>query len=437
MSDFYLVYQPKVKDGKIIALEALSRPNDKSQHIEEYLADITDTVEFDLTVIKKCLVDVANYGVEIPVAVNIYPTSMLDPDFISSTIKLIKDKNIIIELMEHQQVDFTDCFMNNRALFKENGIAISIDDFGKDFARADLALMLDAEEIKIDRSLIDGIESNYSKYNHLAFVHAKLSALVTKNIIFEGVETKRQCELIQLITESPIIQGYYFYKPMFLADIVKLDTFANQFKKAEQIVNGPKVNDLAYNLFNFLAKDDSRSIVSEETNEFIKANDRLGLVYNADKNETLKNLRKIYFNQSSIINNGVMSLFDSTERLMVIRNQEGTVIYDNAAHRSVVGGSIIGIDAKKVAEENESYKVCLVKDQKLRNNEKIMFSKNSEIFDGKEYDTLREKMFFNNNHFVITTVREANSGLLDVQNDELNDVNYLNTIAAIDDVKKL
>ncbi|WP_114765532.1 GGDEF domain-containing protein [Vibrio rhodolitus] len=419
MSDFYLLYQPKMNDNVIVGLEALLRPVNVMQSIPDYLTGVTDTVALDLMVMKLCLQDVEQYDIKIPVSINIHPTSLLNDDFVTSAIKQLKDRHIILELVEHQDVDLNGTFLNSVSLLKQNNIQISIDDFGKDFARTDLALTIGADEVKFDRSLVHDIEVNYSKFRHLSFLYSKITTLCTRKVVFEGVENVRQKELIELFAESPVIQGFYFFRPMLLEEIVKLDGFVNHAPET-YLEDSQRVGlDLDYKLYNFLVENGTCSLTDEAVNRFIEQNDVLGLVHNQDIKVTLKNLRDIYFNSSTIIGNGVMSLIDSTEKLVIIRNEHGVVTYDNAAHRELVGTSIVGIDPQDIISENESYRLCLEKDKYILIDDDLMFHKDKEFFDGVEYDTIREKMIYNDKKFIITTVCPSNVGLMDVSKDEL------------------
>ncbi|GAK82677.1 diguanylate cyclase [Vibrio ponticus] len=419
MSDFYLLYQPKMNDNVIVGLEALLRPVNVMQSIPDYLTGVTDTVALDLMVMKLCLQDVEQYDIKIPVSINIHPTSLLNDDFVTSAIKQLKDRHIILELVEHQDVDLNSTFLNSVSLLKQNNIQISIDDFGKDFARTDLALTIGADEVKFDRSLVHDIEVNYSKFRHLSFLYSKITTLCTRKVVFEGVENVRQKELIELFAESPVIQGFYFFRPMLLEEIVKLDGFVNHAPET-YFEDSQRVGlDLDYKLYNFLVENGTCSLTDEAVNRFIEQNDVLGLVHNQDIKVTLKNLRDIYFNSSTIIGNGVMSLIDSTEKLVIIRNEHGVVTYDNAAHRELVGTSIVGIDPQDIISENESYRLCLEKDKYILIDDDLMFHKDKEFFDGVEYDTIREKMIYNDKKFIITTVCPSNVGLMDVSKDEL------------------
>lgn len=419
MSDFNLLYQPKLKDGVIVGLEALLRPVDVEKTLPEFFAEVKDNMALDLAVMKRCLEDIAKFDIQIPVSINVYPTSVLNDYFVFSAIKQLKGKNVSLELVEHQGVELNDEFLSHVALLKDNGIKLSIDDFGKDFARADLALTIGADEVKFDRSLVHDIEKNYSKFKHLSFLYSKIKTLCTHKVVFEGVENKRQKELIELFAEKPTIQGFYFYPAMPLEEIVELDCFSNLEQDAPVEALLRMSLDLDYKLYNFLIENNIEDVQSEEVNRFIEDHDILGVVHNEDVKTTLSNLRDIYFNNTSIIANGVVSMLDSAEKLVIMRNEQGVVIFDNAAHRELVGTSIVGVKPQEIIHENESYRLCLEKDKNLLQDEHLMFHKDKEFFEGIEYDTIREKMVYNGKKFIIATVCPSNTGLMDVTKDEL------------------
>ncbi|MEF1307299.1 GGDEF domain-containing protein, partial [Vibrio owensii] len=112
-------------------------------------------------------------------------------------------------------------------------------------------------------------------------------------------------------------------------------------------------------------------------------------------------------------------MLDSAEKLVIMRNEQGVVIFDNAAHRELVGTSIVGVKPQEIIHENESYRLCLEKDKNLLQDEHLMFHKDKEFFEGIEYDTIREKMVYNGKKFIIATVCPSNTGLMDVTKDEL------------------
>ncbi|WP_162063872.1 EAL domain-containing protein [Vibrio taketomensis] len=229
-TDFRLVYQPKLHHEAIIGVEALLRPMDESITTLDYISSVQDKFKLDISVIDKVIKDVNHYNLKVPVSVNVHPSSMCKAEFIS---KVLECKDLIIELIEYEDLLFCECFYENVAILRKSGVMISLDDFGVDFATMDNALLLHPDQIKFDISLIKGIEKSYIKYRYLCFLYSKVVSLCTNGIIFEGVENIEQKHLIELFCEKPIFQGFYYYKPMKMSELIKLNLF-----------DGPRVETL-------------------------------------------------------------------------------------------------------------------------------------------------------------------------------------------------
>ncbi len=100
------------------------------------------------------------------------------------------------------------------------GVQVSLDDFGTGFSSLSLLHRLPVDIIKIDRSFIKDI-SESSESLKIAESVIYLAKSLDKKIIVEGVETKKQAEFSSA-HKCDAIQGFYFYKPMPLVDILPL-----------------------------------------------------------------------------------------------------------------------------------------------------------------------------------------------------------------------
>lgn len=100
------------------------------------------------------------------------------------------------------------------------GVKVSLDDFGTGFSSLSLLHRLPVDIIKIDRSFIKDI-SESSESLKIAESVIYLAKSLNKRIIVEGVETKEQAEFSSAHA-CDAIQGFYFYKPMPLSDILPL-----------------------------------------------------------------------------------------------------------------------------------------------------------------------------------------------------------------------
>lgn len=95
---------------------------------------------------------------------------------------------------------------------REDGFAVSIDDFGVKNANLSLFTTMDFNTLKTDKSLVDDIEFNPKSWAVLSAVSYICKSTGTK-LIVEGVETQNQLELLHGIGCDGI-QGYLFSEPI-------------------------------------------------------------------------------------------------------------------------------------------------------------------------------------------------------------------------------
>jgi EAL domain-containing protein (putative c-di-GMP-specific phosphodiesterase class I) len=94
------------------------------------------------------------------------------------------------------------------------GISVSIDDFGTGYSSLGYIKTLPIDHIKIDRSFVSDISTNFQDQAIVEAIIAMSQKLGIKNIA-EGVETSEQLEFLQQ-QGCEEIQGYYFHKPLSL-----------------------------------------------------------------------------------------------------------------------------------------------------------------------------------------------------------------------------
>lgn len=102
---------------------------------------------------------------------------------------------------------------------KELGLKFSIDDFGTGFTSLSNLKNLPVDELKIDRSFIDKIETE----NNSQIIVKSVIDLANNfgiNSIAEGVENENQLEFLKNYNCDEA-QGYYFAKPMGIDDLRK------------------------------------------------------------------------------------------------------------------------------------------------------------------------------------------------------------------------
>lgn len=118
--------------------------------------------------------------------------------------------NIVLEIKENEinDVNKLNAFCNH---YRSLGFTIALDDFGVGQQSFDRLAIVRPDIIKIDRSLISGIENNYI---HQEIVQAicKMSSGIGALTLAEGVETLEEAVYSKHLGIT-LVQGFWFAKP--------------------------------------------------------------------------------------------------------------------------------------------------------------------------------------------------------------------------------
>ncbi len=225
--EFELFYQPKVNmaTGDVVGAEALIRWRHPEQGIllpSHFIPTISThplSVDMGEWVIETALQQIAewqNSGLEIPVSVNISPLQLQDPEF-SHRLKSILEQNpevspstLRLEVIETHALENLSEALNAITESKAMGVSFALDDFGTGYSSLSYLKQLPVEELKIDRSFVQGMLLDPED---LAILEATLGLANTfqHHIIAEGVETEEQgLRLLQLGCEEA--QGFFISK---------------------------------------------------------------------------------------------------------------------------------------------------------------------------------------------------------------------------------
>lgn len=151
------------------------------------------------------------------VAINVSARQILQPDFCSKIQTVFQERNIpftsiTIEVTEHALVSSLQLVQSKMNELSELGFEFSIDDFGTGYSSLNYIMHLPIDEIKIDRTFIQGI-GNEDK--SLAIVNAILgmSKGLGLRVVAEGVEEEQQIKYLKSY-QCGVYQGYYYSKPL-------------------------------------------------------------------------------------------------------------------------------------------------------------------------------------------------------------------------------
>lgn len=235
--ELYLVFQPKVngKTNEITGVETLLRwqhptygplsPGVFIPILEQSgsMINVTDwIIERTCQQISDWRRNKQWYG---QVAINIpgeYVTSSRLLKVLKSTLMNygLESKVLELEITETSFVKQIDQAMIAVSIFRQEGFSVALDDFGTGVSSLSYLKQMPISTLKIDKSFVDGVPGSEKDSSIIQAIIA-LGNSLNLLIVFEGVETKEQADFLTSTCESPIIQGYYYAKPMIASELIE------------------------------------------------------------------------------------------------------------------------------------------------------------------------------------------------------------------------
>ncbi|HAT4314019.1 TPA: EAL domain-containing protein [Clostridium perfringens] len=229
----YLVYQPKVDLNtlEIVGLEALIRFFDpisqkilNTEDIINLITDINDMIEltnyvFDSVISDIKMLDKLNCNINI--SINMSSKEICNKNFVVwIDKKLRKYKEYIdrieIEITEKYEVKDETVMKNRINLLRDLGFFLSIDDLGSGFNQIEMIKKYDVDLIKVDKSLVNKFDDRNKELKYIVSTSKKKDI----KLLIEGIECEKDLKKF-LDLGFEIGQGYYFYKPMKLNDVLE------------------------------------------------------------------------------------------------------------------------------------------------------------------------------------------------------------------------
>lgn len=144
--------------------------------------------------------------------VNLHPSDLLDPDLYSRNAPLTKiASNVVLEITERAALDDITEMKHRVAELRQRGFRLAVDDLGAGYAGLTSFATFEPEVVKLDMSLIRGIESSAVK-RHVVESMTRLCRELDMKVVAEGIET--MAELATIIDIGcDFLQGYLLGRP--------------------------------------------------------------------------------------------------------------------------------------------------------------------------------------------------------------------------------
>lgn len=234
--DLWVALQPKldIRSGKTFGAEALIRWDhpirgvihpDSFIPLVEQRGRMKDLTLYTVDIVLEALADWQSNGIDIGIAVNVSATLLDDQSFLAAVSEriaqsAIKPAGLTIEITESATMEDPDTAIAGMETLRAMGVRLSIDDYGTGQSTLTYLKRMPANEIKIDKSFVQGIEASTSDRT-LVRSTIELAHELGFKVVAEGIEDARCLEILAEFG-CDIAQGYFLGKPMTLSSFEAL-----------------------------------------------------------------------------------------------------------------------------------------------------------------------------------------------------------------------
>lgn len=221
-----MVYHPIVDmgEGTAVGYEALSRFADgmAPDRWFEDAARVGLGVEAELAAARGALgaLDALPDGCYL--SVNASPDTLRDPR-LAEMISRSSPPRVVVELTEHAQLDDYDRYRRLIEELREMGAQLAVDDAGAGYASFRRVVDLHPDLIKIDRSLVQGVQLEPARRS-LMMAFVCFARELGASLIVEGVEDRR-AEMVLRQWGMRHAQGFLYGQPCGLDDLPTTSTY--------------------------------------------------------------------------------------------------------------------------------------------------------------------------------------------------------------------
>ena len=221
-------YQPlfSISDRQIIGAEALVRWNHPERGLmgpDEFISLAEETgliLPLGRVVLehacRKAREWRERFGVALTVSVNLSPRQFLQTELAREIEEVLESSGVdpaqlCLEITESLAMDRVERTRDVLTRLKAIGLRVAIDDFGTGHSALGYLASFPVDEVKVDRSFVEGVDTDPVKSAIVSAV-INLSHAIGSTTVVEGIETFAQLEHLRLLG-CPVAQGYYLARP--------------------------------------------------------------------------------------------------------------------------------------------------------------------------------------------------------------------------------
>lgn len=217
-------YQPivDVQKREIFGYEALCRgPAETPFEMADFMFAASHELELAHELDDACRKLILTRPIRLPAGrrlfVNVLPDAIVSglatPSRLLDLLRVsgIDPRHVVLELIERGQVTDFASFRARLREFRHAGFQLAVDDVGTGFSSLRLVPEVEPDFIKVDLSLIRGIDLSRSKQGVLVTL-ADLAARVGADLVCEGIETEAELDVVESLG-ARFGQGFLLARP--------------------------------------------------------------------------------------------------------------------------------------------------------------------------------------------------------------------------------
>lgn len=218
LEHLWMAYQPIVQwsGRRTFSYEALFRTTAKDVNGPLEMLDLAERTKrlFDVgrTIRARVARDVAQLNSDTLVFVNVHASDLDDPDLFSSSAPLSAlASRVVLEITERASITHLADLHQRMSALRGLGYRLAIDDLGAGYAGLTTLADVRPEFVKLDGSLVRGIEKDRRRQAVIGSV-VEVSRDLETVVIAEAIETSSERRLLDSLGVD-LMQGYHFARP--------------------------------------------------------------------------------------------------------------------------------------------------------------------------------------------------------------------------------
>jgi EAL domain-containing protein (putative c-di-GMP-specific phosphodiesterase class I) len=224
------VFQPLVylEEPGVLGYEALARgplgPLQSPYHLFRAAKESDLVFELDRHCRRKALQTAKELPADCKLFVNVFPTSMYDPDFKGNAlIRLLEGlglspDRIVLEISEEYAIENYMLFVEALQNFTQMGFSIAVDDIGAGYSGLEKIAHLNPRYLKFDMHLVREIDQSFMK-REMARALKSFADKMDAKIIAEGIEREEERQAC-VDLGIDLGQGYLLGRPAELSTFI-------------------------------------------------------------------------------------------------------------------------------------------------------------------------------------------------------------------------